>query len=160
MIERHSHEEWMGDKLVAVDTNVLVNALNADAVDQARAARVVEDLVNGSEHWALSWTVIYEFLRVVTHPRVFARPLSVAEAYSFIQELADSPTCTVITESSHHSQQLRESIEDIPRLAGTILHDFHIAVLMREHGITDLFTFDTDFRAFSWVNTRQLEQDR
>ncbi len=133
-----------------------MNALNADVTDQARAAQVLEDLVNGSEHWALSWTVIYEFLRVVTHPRVFARPLSVGEACAFIDELAESPTCTVITESFQHSQQLRESIEDIPRLAGTILHDFHIAVLMREHGITNLLTFDTDFRAFSWVNTREL----
>ena len=142
--------------MVTVDTNVLVNALNADAADQARAAHALEDLVNGSEHWALSWTVIYEFLRVVTHPRVFARPLSVGEAYAFIHELAESRTCTVITESSQHRQQLRESIDDIPRLAGTILHDFHIAVLMREHGITDLLTFDTDFRAFSWVSTREL----
>lgn len=142
--------------MVAVDTNVLVNALNADAPDQARAAQAIEDLVNGSEHWALSWAVMYEFLRIVTHPRVFARPLSVAEGCAFIDELVESPTCTVITESSQHRQQLGESIEDIPRLAGTILHDFHIAVLMREHGITDLITFDTDFRAFSWINSREL----
>ena len=142
--------------MVAVDTNVLVNAVNADAPDHARASRALEGLVNGAERWALSWTVIYEFLRVVTHPRVFARPLSLAEAHSLIDELLASPTCTLITESDQHRQLLQESIEDIPRLAGTILHDFHIAVLMREHGIEELLTFDTDFRAFSWLKMREL----
>ena len=54
------------------------------------------NLVNGTEHWALSRTVVYEFLRVVTHPRVFATPMSLAEAHSFIHELLECSTCTVI----------------------------------------------------------------
>ena len=142
--------------MVVVDTNVLVNAINADAPDHTRAAQILESLANGDERWALSWIVVYEFLRVVTHPRVFARPLSLLEAHAFVDELLGSPTCTLIAESSQHRRLLAESIEDIPRLSGTILHDFHIAVLMREYGTSDIFTFDKDFRAFSWVKIREL----
>ena len=142
--------------MVVVDTNVLVNAINGDAPDHTCAAEIVENLVNGNERWALSWTVVYEFLRVVTHPRVFDRPLSLSDAHAFVDELLGSSTCTVIAESSQHRQLLAESIEDIPRLSGTILHDFHIAVVMREYGTSDIYTFDKDFHAFSWVNIREL----
>ena len=47
-------------------------------------------------------------------------------------------------------------IENARKFAEAQDVDAVFAVLMREHGITDLFTFDTDFRAFSWVNMRQL----
>jgi len=36
------------------------------------------------------------------------------------------------------------------------MHDFHIAVLMREHGVVDIATLDSDFRLFPWVFVRPL----
>ena len=42
-------------------------------------------------------------------------------------------------------------ITEIPHLAGNILHDVPTAVLMREHGIREILTRDTDFHRFPFL---------
>ena len=39
----------------------------------------------------------------------------------------------------------------MPHLAGNIVHDTHTAVLMREHGIKQVCTRDTDFHQFAFL---------
>lgn len=46
---------------------------------------------------------------------------------------------------------LGEIIAASPHLRGNILHDAHTAVLMREHGIREIYTRDTDFHRFSFI---------
>jgi predicted nucleic acid-binding protein len=46
----------------------------------------------------------------------------------------------------------------LPRLGGNLVHDLHHAVLMREHGVRDILTCDTDFRLFSWIRIRTPEE--
>ena len=142
--------------MVLVDTNILLHAINADSPDHTRCASVLEGLVNDSENWALSWATAYEFMRVATHPRVFSNPLSLEQARAFLEEWVSSASCSVIAESEHHLQVLGETVRNVARLAGNIIHDFHIAVLMREHGIRDILTLDRDFRTFPWVELRPL----
>jgi predicted nucleic acid-binding protein len=46
---------------------------------------------------------------------------------------------------------LAEVIEEVPLLAGNVLHDAATAVLMREHGIRQIYTRDTDFHRFPFL---------
>jgi uncharacterized protein len=39
----------------------------------------------------------------------------------------------------------------VPELRGNLTHDFHTAVLTREHGIARIYTRDADFHRFPWV---------
>ena len=48
-------------------------------------------------------------------------------------------------------------MKNVGRLAGNIVHDFHSAVLMREHGIKDILTLDRDFRTFPWIELREIK---
>jgi len=57
----------------------------------------------------------------------------------------------VLMESERHAALARELGKGIPALAGNLLHDFHTAVLMHEHGIRTVITRDADFRRFSFV---------
>lgn len=142
--------------MVLVDTNILLHAINTDSQDHARCAAAVEALVNGSENWMLSWAIAYEFMRVSTHPRVFPNPLTLAQAHAYLEEWMSSEACTVIAESDHHLRVLGESRQDVGRLTGNIIHDFHHAVLMREHGIKQILSLDRDFRTFPWIEMRPL----
>src|SRR5204862_3320384 len=72
-----------GGSVIAVDTSVLAYAINRHAPEHARAAQVVEDLVNGDTAWALPWSVIHELLRFVTRPHVAPRPLKASDAWGF-----------------------------------------------------------------------------
>jgi uncharacterized protein len=42
-------------------------------------------------------------------------------------------------------------IEELPYLKGSIMYDVHTAVLMREHGIREICTRDTDFHRFPFI---------
>ena len=145
--------------MVLVDTNILLHAVNADSPECARAGAALEALVNGVEQWALSWGILYEFLRVATHPRVFANPMSAEQACAYVGEWVSAENCTLIVESDYHHQVLSDSLAEVARLSGNILHDFHHAVLMREHGIDEILTLDRDFRAFPWVAIRPLTRE-
>jgi toxin-antitoxin system PIN domain toxin len=136
-----------------VDTNVLLYAINSDSPQHDDALAALESLANGSQLWVLSWGIIYEFLRVATHPRVFPQPLTLAEAYGFVSGLLECEFCLVLTETPHHLRVLKESCADVHRVSGNMVHDLHHAVIMREHGVKDVMTYDADFRAFSWVRT-------
>lgn len=142
--------------MVLVDTNVLLNAINSDSSDHVPCAEVLQALVNDSENWMLSWSIIYEFFRVATHPRVFENPLTFGQAFAMVGEWRSSGSCSVITESDDHFEVLGDLQDRVGRLAGNIVHDFHNAVLMYEHGIKEVLTLDRDFRTFPWVSVRSL----
>ncbi len=57
-----------------VDTNILVYAANQAVPEHAVCRKLVEKWRNQSPPWYLTWKIIYEFLRVTTHPRVMPRP--------------------------------------------------------------------------------------
>ena len=144
--------------MVLVDTNILLYAVNPDTEQHAAAKRALERLHNGREPWALTWGILYEFLRVATHPRVFPKPLSFRQAQAFVDGLLRSHSCLVLTETSEHRVELAAAVGQLPRIGGNQLHDLHHAIVMREHGIRDILTCDTDFRLFPWVDIRSLTE--
>ena len=138
-----------------VDTNVLLNAANGDAVDHSRSKEALESYVAENVNFALTWGIVYEFFRVGTHKKVFSKPLSFDQAYGFITQLITNLNCQLITESNIHNRVMHECRNEVHRLSGNIIHDFHTAVLMKEHGIKEIITFDTDYRAFPWIKSRE-----
>lgn len=60
--------------MIAVDTNILVYAHRSEMSQHARALTVLRDLAEGAQPWGLPVVVLGEFLRVVTHPRMFDPP--------------------------------------------------------------------------------------
>jgi predicted nucleic acid-binding protein len=46
---------------------------------------------------------------------------------------------------------LAKVIDELPHLKGSIMHDVHTAVLMREHGIREIYTRDTAFHRFPFL---------
>ena len=137
--------------MTLVDTNVLLNAINRDAAQGDVCRCALEQLVTGTETWVVSWMNIYEFLRVATHPAIFAKPLTMEAGRSLISELISRPNCLLPCETPLHAEVMGQCLNESPRISGNRVHDFHIAVLMREHGISTILTLDKDFHAFPWV---------
>lgn len=70
------------------------------------------------------------------------------EAWQFLEDLLNEPSFGVLQPTQRHGAMLSEIIEELPDLRGSISHDLHTAVLMREHGITRICSRDSDFRRF------------
>lgn len=101
--------------------------------------------------WYLTWGICYEFLRVSTHPKVFRKPWTAANAWKFINAVLAAPAAAMLIEGERHAEGLRRTLAELPHLRGNILHDAHTAALMREHGIGRIVTRDTDFHRFPFV---------
>jgi hypothetical protein len=137
--------------LFAVDTNVLVYSANQDLPEHPRCRDLLERWRRGSESWCTTWSVLYEFLRVASHPRVFEHPWSAKESWRFVEAILSSPSHQVLVATDRHQRVAAQTIEELPELRGNLVHDAHTAILMREHGINRIYTRDSDFRRFPFL---------
>lgn len=139
--------------MIALDTNILLHARREELAHHAAARALLGDLAEGHEPWALPWPCVYEFLRVVTHPRVFAPPTDLDTALDDLDSLLTSPSLVLLGEGVTHRSHLRRTVE-AGRAIGNLAHDAHIAALALEHGVTELWTLDRDFARFPGLQTR------
>lgn len=137
--------------MFAVDTNVFLYAVNRDVEEHVRAREAVAAWLEGPEDWYVTWSILYEFLRVSTHPGVFPRPLTFARAWEYVDGLLASPRFSVLVESDRHAGVLRDLREEYPDLAGNGMHDLHTVSLMKEHGVSEIRTRDRAFERFTFL---------
>jgi hypothetical protein len=137
--------------MVLIDTNVLLDAANRASDFHEPCRRTIERCRTQTSPWYLSWPICYEFLRVCTHPNIFPKPWSLRAAWQFLQNVMDSPTANILLPTGRHAELLSVLVSDTPHLRGNILHDAHTAVLMREHGIREIYTRDTNFHRFPFL---------
>ncbi len=134
-----------------VDTNMLEYAVNRDCQEHRAAMTALEGWLCGSVPWALTWSIVYEFLRLVTDPRVFRRPLNANQAFEFLAPILASDLVYVLSATQRHEAVLRATVHELGRPTGNLFHDLHTAVLMREHGVSEIMTADSDSRKFPFV---------
>jgi predicted nucleic acid-binding protein len=104
-----------------------------------------------AEAWFVTWGILFEFLRVTTHPRVFRKPWGTAQAWNFVAALLESPGLTVLCATDRHAEIAERTFMELPHLAGNLVHDARTAILMREHGVRTIYTRDTDFHRFPFL---------
>jgi len=90
-------------------------------------------------------------LRVISHPRVFRRPWPADEAWAFVDALLTSPALGILVHGERHAAVVAQTLREIPMIRGNLLQDMHTAILMREHGIRQVCTRDTDFHRFPFL---------
>lgn len=135
----------------AVDTNLLVFAEIRSSSYHRLAVTQVRELAQGALPWAIPWPCVYEFLRVVTHPRVYDPPVPMSIALADLRRILDSPSLVLLGETPRHPEVMKRVIET-SGATGNLVHDAHIAALCLEHGVTELLTGDRDFSRFPGLN--------
>jgi len=133
------------------DSCVTVYAADADSQFHGPCRDWLERQRARPDAWYTTWGILYEFLRVTTHPRVMRRPWNVREAWTFVQGLLASPGLSALVPTQRHPAVAEQVIGEFPHLAGNLLHDAHTAILMREHGIRQICTRDADFHRFPFL---------
>ena len=141
----------------AVDTNVLVYAEIRNSRHHIRARAVVKECAEGAAAWAVPWPCIYEFLRVVTHPRVYHPPVPNEVALADIGALLGSPSLMLLSETPRHAEVM-DAVVRASGVTGNLIHDAHIASLCIEHGVNELITGDRDFHRFAGLRIVDLLQ--
>jgi toxin-antitoxin system PIN domain toxin len=138
--------------MILFDVNVLVHAFREDAPRHAAVRAWLEEEVYSDSAFALSDIVASGFLRVVTHPRIFAPPTPLPKALEFAEALRSQPNCIVTAPGDRHwSIFVRLCRESDAR--GNLIPDAYLAAHAVESG-SELITTDRDFSRFPGLRWR------
>ena len=138
--------------MVVIDTNVLIYAASSSEPEREGCLEFLEARRRGVSPWFMTWSIVYEFLRVSTHRRVWPNPWPANKALDFVGALLESESLQMLMETPRHSEILASVVRDVPLVAGNFVHDAHIATLMREHGVRTIATRDTGFHRFPFLD--------
>ena len=138
--------------MVLPDVNVLVYAHREDTALHAPCLEWLERTVNGHEAYGVSELVLSGFLRVVTHPKVFARPSALADALLFAEQLRSPPQCVPVAPGPRHWELFRSLCADAAA-KGNLVPDAYLAAMAIEAGC-EWITIDRDFSRFKGLRWR------
>ncbi len=100
--------------------------------------------------------VLGEFLRVVTHPKLFHPPFSAEEACSAASRVLASPSLSLLVPGPAFPELLLDAIREA-KATGNLIFDAQIVALCREAGVRALLTEDRDFARFPAFAIERLE---
>jgi len=143
--------------VIAVDTNVLVYAHREEAPAHQQALSWIRKLAEGLEPWGLPVFCLGEFVRVVTHPRIFDPPTPLARVLEDVDALLESPTVRLLQPGARYLRLFTECVRE-GDMRGNLAFDAQIAALCREQGAS-LLTSDRDFARFPRLGTIDLSEN-
>lgn len=138
--------------MIAVDTNILVYAHRADGLHHGAAYAALESLATRGVAWAVPWPCLHEFLAVVTHPRLFDPPSSLADALGAFHDLLGLAGMHPLAEEPDHADLLVDLLTT-SGVTGPKVHDARVAAICLSHGVDSLWTADRDFSFFPQLRT-------
>ncbi len=140
--------------MMLVDANLLLYAAFEDFdARHERARSWLEDALSGPSRVGLPWPSLLAFLRIATHPRLLARPLTTDVAWRQVTDWLATPNVWQPAPTARHVEVFGR-LATATRAAGNLLHDAHLAALALEHGLT-VYSTDGDFARFAdvrWVD--------
>lgn len=141
--------------MTALDTNVLIGIMvsSSSLHEDATAG-----LANLSDDLCVTPTNVGETLRLLTHPKVFPTPLKIGKAISAFLDLIESYNIRILDEDTNWWKSLIEMEKIIPGLKGNEIFDSRIAICLRQHNVKRIFTFDSDFRKYPFLQTIRIQK--
>lgn len=136
-----------------VDANILLYASDEASRFHRLALELVKRMAAGPEIAYLFWPTVMAYLRISTHPAVFARPLAATEAISNIERLLARPHLHSPGEQDGFWRRYREIAGDAGT-TGNLVPDAHLVALMLDNDVRTIWTHDRDFRRFTSIEAR------
>lgn len=139
--------------MILVDANLLVYAHVASFPQHARAREWLDERINAAAPVGLPWPSLLAFVRIVSNPRIFPRPASVAAAWRQVESWLATESVWIPLPTERHQETLAPLMQKAEGRAN-LVPDAHLAALAIEHGLV-LCSTDGDFARFDgleWQN--------
>jgi uncharacterized protein len=136
-----------------LDANLLLYAVDSGSPFHKPAVDWLTDVFNGPRMVGLPWQSLMAFIRISTHPRASANPLTTDEAMQYVDDWLATDVAWVPGPGPHFGELLSDLIKRY-QLRGNLISDAYLAALAIEHGLV-LYSVDTDFARFTelrWEN--------
>ena len=135
----------------ALDTNVLIHAHRKEMAKHVEAERLLRNFSEGTTPWGLPVFCLGEFLRVVTHHRVFTPPTTMRNALVALDGLLQSPSARLLLPGDRYWACLHDVISQ-GQATGNVVFDAQIVAVCLEHGIDFLISEDRGLKRFENKN--------
>ena len=139
--------------MIAIDTNILVYAHRSETPQHATALRILSSLSTSNDSWAIPWPCIHEYLRQMTHTGIRRGAVPLEQILNELDRLLDSPSLMLLGEGPAHRNFLMRAVAQ-SGATGDMIFDARIAAILLEHGVSEFWTHDRDFRRFPGIVTR------
>jgi uncharacterized protein len=139
--------------MIALDTNILVYAHKEQSPFHKEAKAALQGLCRGTDRWAIAWPCVYEFINIVTHPKIYQPASTLAEAFTAIESWGGGGNLDFLHEGRSFLPTLK-TIALEAQVRGPKIHDARIAAICLRHGVREVWTADRDFSAFTSLRTR------
>lgn len=136
-----------------LDANLLLYATDTTSPHHRAAAAWLTDVLNGERRVGIPWQTVGAFVRISTHPRVLATPMTAEGAWRVVERWLEAP-CTWVPPATESTASVYADLVRSSAPTGNLVPDAQLAALAVEHGLTVLTT-DTDFARFPqvrWTN--------
>ena len=134
--------------MTGLDCNILVQLAMEDLVAYSATHRKVNSEIALGNQLILTPQVVNEFLHVVTDPRRFAPPLTMADALDWIEEFRGNSTVDLVETTPASLEQSLRWMREF-NLGRKRVLDTHLAAILYVHGIRRLLTSNPgDFAIF------------
>lgn len=134
-----------------IDANLLVYAHVSSFPQHAIARQWLDERLNAPDPVGLPWPSLLAFVRLVSNPRVFARPQSVEAAWRQATSWLACP-CVWIPQPTERHREILDGFLVSPGLRANHVPDAHLAALAVEHGLL-LCTAHAGFARFPGLRT-------
>lgn len=136
-----------------LDANMLLYASDRSSRFHERAVSVLDELVAGPDLVYVFWPVVMSYLRISTHPAIFDEPLRSREAAENVELLLSRAHVRSPGEEEGFWMRYK-SVADPAQIRGNLVPDAHLVALMRQSGVTEIWSHDRDFRKFLEIVVR------
>ncbi len=136
-----------------VDAYLLLNATDSSSRYHRAAQTLIHTLAAGPEELYLFWPVAVAYARLATDAGVFERPLTEEQVKNNLASLIERPHVRAIGEEQSFWEAYSESAGNVFLKGDFVAHGYLVA-LMRQHGVTTLWTHDPGFREFPGIVLR------
>jgi toxin-antitoxin system PIN domain toxin len=137
----------------SLDVNILLYASDRASDRHTPARSLVESCAAGPEILCLTWPTLMSYLRIATHPRIFASPLSPDEALGNVSALIRLPHVRAVSELDGFLDAYKHVAGELP-VRGNLVPDAHVAAILFQHGVRTIYSNDRDFRKFQSLDVR------
>lgn len=139
--------------MILPDANLLLYAVNTDSRDHEKAYRWWSDLVRSDAPVGVYTGVAFAFVRLSTNRRVFLTPLSVEEAFAYLNNWLSFPQVQLV-DAELEDLAVAQDLLQTAGTGGNLVSDAQIAAAaLRLKGT--VHSADADFGRFEgikWVN--------
>jgi toxin-antitoxin system PIN domain toxin len=139
--------------MIAVDTNILVYAHREDSSWHKAADKIVTELAESKQSWAIPWPCVHEFLAITTHPKIYGPPTPLDDALKQIDCRLESPQLVMLGEQGNYWSKLCDAAQK-GNIKGPQIHDARIAAICLQYSVSEFWSADRDFGRFPDLNTR------